>query len=339
VEDARPRPAARDALVESPLQLLSAIEAHAAGLGGQRTNIQVRRDVPILARTREALTRSGLPEGVSSAIRSPRAFLSPFASADRIVGDAFSGVFQASLLTRPTRSLVVVDDGLATLHLGWLLASGEPLLRAGVSAGDRRRRLAGLAASRLGRLAHAGRLTLFTALPLPEELRSALSATRVEIVANRFLWLRDRPAEPAPDEPTVVVGSALPANGLIDADRYLAWVLGHATDSPLRYIPHRRSHPAVIEALARTPGISIDDSHVPIELRLAGMRSGQRVLSLPSTAAVLLTTLLTPVGVEVEAFPIPGDWWTDQASPERRAYLHSVLPLVESARTQAEGER
>jgi len=339
VDDARPRHETIDALVESPLQLLSAIEAHAAGLGGTPTRVQVRSDVPALARTLDALAAAGLPEDLVTSLRAPRAALSPFCAPDRMVGDAFSGLFQASLLTRRTRSLVVVDDGLATLHLARLLVDGGTLLRAGVAASPRRVRLAGLAARRLARLAAHDRLTLFTALPVADALAADLAVRGVRLERNRFAWLRGRTVAEPPAEPTVVVGSALAANGLVAPEPYLAWVIGHAARGPLRYIPHRRSDPDVLRALAETPGITVDESVVPIELRLAGMRAGQQVLSLPSTAAVLLASILTPRGVSVEAFAVPDDWWADQVSGARRAYLQSAVPLVAAARAEAERER
>jgi hypothetical protein len=336
VDAAQPRPATKDALVESPLQLLCTIEAHEAGFGGAQTEVQVRADVPILARTRDALIETGLPGGILIRSRAPVTALSPVAPRDRIVGDAFSGLFQTSLLTRSTRSMVLVDDGLATLHLARLLVDSGEIVRAGVPVGGVRRRLARIAARRLLRVADGGGLTLFTALPLPSGLPGALEAKGIHVVVNRFEWLAGRALEDAPPEPTVVVGSALAANGLIDPDRYLAWVLGHAADGPVRYIPHRRSHPMVTRALAASPSVTVDESSIPIELRLSGMRSGQRILSLPSTAAVLLTTILAPRGVVVDARPVPDDWWTDLATPERRAYLQSALPLAEAARAAAE---
>ncbi|MFI8526919.1 hypothetical protein ACIGB8_20855 [Promicromonospora sukumoe] len=325
------------ALVESPLQLLCTIEAHAAGLGGTPTRVHVRDDVPALGDALHEVRRFGLPDGFSADLAGRRTALTAHEPV-WLVGDAFSGLFQATApLRRGLARVVLVDDGLATLDLARRLAEREPLVRPRAAAGAARRRLGTVAARRLRDLAADGRATLFTALPLDPAVADHLTAQGFELVRNEFAWLAQAPSAGAPDEPTVVIGSALAADGLIDTDSYVEWVRSLAADGPLRYLPHRRETDAVLSRLAATDGLLLDAAGAPVELRLRGMAASQRVVSLPSTAAVLLTTILAPRGVAVMPQAVPESWWTDRAAPSLRAHLSSVLRLAAEARAARTG--
>lgn len=320
------------ALVESPLQLLCTIEAHAAGLGGTTTRVHVRDDVPALGDALDEMRRYGLPDGFSTELTGTRAALTAREPV-WLVGDAFSGLFQATApLRRGLDRLVLVDDGLATLDLARRLAEHEPLVRPRATPGRARRLLGTVAARRLRDLAAAGRVTLFTALPLDDTVAERLRAQGFTVLRNEFAWLAQAPAAGAPAEPTVVIGSALAADGLVDTDAYVAWVRSLAEHGPLRYLPHRRESDAVLARLAALDGVALDSAGAPVELRLRGMTASQRVVSLPSTAAVLLTTILAARGVAVAPQHVPDPWWTDRASPALRAHLSSVLRLAEQAR-------
>ncbi|MFC7024885.1 hypothetical protein ACFQHV_17230 [Promicromonospora thailandica] len=319
------------ALVESPLQLLCTVEAHAAGLGGAPTRIHVRDDVPALDTALEAVRGFGLPDDLETDLAGRRAALS---ARDPVwlVGDAFSGLFQATALLRcGVERVVLVDDGLATLDLARRLAASEPLVRMRAETGGPRRQLGAAAARRLRRLAADGRVTLFTALPLEPAIRAQLSAQGFAVVRNDFAWLAGAPVGDAPTEPTVVIGSALPADGLVDADAYVTWVGGLAAQGPLRYLPHRRQTPRLLARLGALPGVTVDSAQAPVELRLRGMTAPQRVVSLPSTAAVLLTSILSPRGVAVIPQAVADDWWTSRATPGLRAHLSGVLRLAADA--------
>ncbi|WP_125774162.1 hypothetical protein [Antribacter gilvus] len=322
------------ALVESPLQLICTIEAHAAGLGGTPTRVHVRSDVPSLEQVRDTVAASVLPDGVTLDVRGPGAALTSF-EPGRIVGEAFSGLFQLALLTRPVRSIVLVDDGLAALDLARILASSDAaLIRPGLRLGAGRRILGRLAAARLRGLAHRGRLTVFTALPVASDIAERLVAVGVNVVRNDFTWLSTQPMDETPPEPTVVLGSELVATGLVDEDDYLGWVLSMAAEGPLLYLPFRRENPAVARVLARTPGVTVADAGAALELRLSGMKPGQRVRSLPSTTAVVLTTILGHRGVDVETVPVPDAWWTPRSTPEQHAFAARLVPLAEAARSR-----
>lgn len=324
--------AAARALVESPLQLVTAVEAVAAGVVPARdVRVLARTDVPGLPAVAAELSRLGLPDGVVVS-RDGRA--RPPATAARhvlVLGDAASGRSQAALLTsRRPDHVVVVDDGLATLHALRALADadgadGATLVRVGVAAGGARRRLADAAAGVLRGLAARGRLTVFTALELPADLGTALAATGARVVRDDLAWLASLPQTDRIAEPVVVVGSAMVADGLLRAGPYVRWVQEQAEQGSVRYLPHRRQTPEVLAALRATPGVAVDRAGLPVELRLAGLRAPQRVVSLPSTALALLPVVLAGSGVRVEPTVPPDAWWHPGVSREVRDHLVSVV--------------
>ncbi|MEU8248416.1 hypothetical protein [Nonomuraea sp. NPDC048916] len=306
------------AWVESPLQMLCAVEAHHAGLLGPATVIVPRARLRPLRATRAELCRLPLPEGLELAEPRERMPRRPHA-----VGDAFSGRTQLRWLTSRPGPLVVVDDGLATLRLLELLAAGpyRPLLRARAHPGTLRTALGLAAAVRL----RASRPTVFTALPVPAGLVEGVRRAGVDLVRHDFPWLRAQPlTEPGPAERTVVLGTSLVRNGLVRRDRYLRWITELAAGEPLAYYPHRREDPVDVALIRGRPGITVHDPGAPAELTLRGLGPGQRVLSLPSTAIASLRVLLGPRGVAVEPVDVPDDWWTSGAAPALRSHLTGV---------------
>ena len=310
------------AWVESPLQMLCAVEAHHAGLVGDRLRVVSRARLPALAATRRELSRLALPPGVT--LDAPRRVMSrPRGPATWVVGDAFSGRVQLRWLTSVPGRVVVVDDGMATLRLLELLAAGpyRPLLRARARPGGLRAALGLAAAIRL----RAGGVTVFTALPVPPDLAAAVREAGVDLVRHEFAWLRGQPpAGPNPAERTVVLGTSLVRNGLVHRERYLRWVTELAAEEPLAYFPHRREDPVDVAIIRERPGITVHDGGAPAELTLRGLGPGQRVISLPSTAISSLRVLLGPRGVAVEPVEVPDDWWTSRAAPALRSHLTGV---------------
>ncbi|MEV4570057.1 hypothetical protein AB0K12_40440 [Nonomuraea sp. NPDC049419] len=306
------------AWVESPLQMLCAVEAHHAGLLGPATAVVPRAGLRPLKATRRELRSMALPGGLELAEpreRMPRRALA--------VGDAFSGRVQLRwLLSRPGR-VVVVDDGLATLRLLELLAAGpyRPLLRARAEGGRLRAAL-GLAAALRLRLSE---VSVFTALPVDDRLAEAVREAGVHLVRHDFAWLRAQPpSSEGPAERTVVLGTSLVRNGLVRRDHYLRWLTDLAAREPLAYYPHRREDPVDVALIRERPGITVHDGGVPAELTLRGLDAGQRVLSLPSTAITSLRVLLGSRGVAVEPVDVPDDWWTSRAAPALRSHLTGV---------------
>ncbi|GAA3804652.1 hypothetical protein GCM10022226_25680 [Sphaerisporangium flaviroseum] len=310
------------AWVESPLQLLCAVEARYAGVSGSALRIVTRGRLPGLGVTRAELAALDLPGGVeiqTAEDTMPR----PGRGDTWVIGDAFSGRTQLTSLTAAPAQMVVVDDGLATIRLLEMLTSrlGTPLLRARTRAKASRRVLGAAAAIRLRAAARAGRLTVFTALPVPAELAEAVRARGIRLVTHDFAWLRSQPAiaHPRPREDTVVLGTSLVRNGLIHRDRYLSWLF--ALQGPLAYYPHRREDPGDLAAVRDHPGVTVYDGGVPVEMTLRDLRPGQRVLSLPSTAVTSLRVLLSARGVPVETVDVPDDWWTPSATISLRSHL------------------
>ncbi|PRZ06553.1 hypothetical protein BCE75_1066 [Isoptericola sp. CG 20/1183] len=333
------------ALVESPLQLLCAVEAYAAGHvtppAATQARIVARSDVPTLATAVGAVRDLGLPDGLDVTVGPVSRTLG--GDPVHLVGDPFSGVFQTALArgTAPGR-IVVVDDGLATLDMARRLVEAEPMVRLSTPTGPLRYTLGAVTTRRLRRLARAGRLTVCTMLPLDDGLTAGLTALGVEVVEHSFGWLASRSdagAPPAIEEPTVVVGSGLVADRLVHADQYAAWLAGLAADGPVRYIPHRR-HDALVTALfERLPGVRVDVPGAPVEIRLRRLGTDQRVVSLPSTSAVTLTRLLTPRGVAVLPQDVPDSWWTPRATPALREHLSVAAGLARAADAGRSAER
>src|SRR3712207_6332853 len=96
------------AWVESPFQMLGAVESFAAGHLGSRLVVLPRRGVDPLIYTIAELRRLGLPSGleIRPPAPPPRRARGTFA-----VGDAFSGEVQHILVRRLPRHLVLLDDG------------------------------------------------------------------------------------------------------------------------------------------------------------------------------------------------------------------------------------
>ncbi|MFC6080618.1 hypothetical protein [Sphaerisporangium aureirubrum] len=310
------------AWVESPLQLLCAVEARYAGVVGPGLQVMARAKLPGLRVTRRELASLALPEGLrldTAEERMPR----PGRRESWVLGDAFSGRMQLTALGSVPRRMVVVDDGLATIRLLELLTArpGTPLLRARADATWSRRALGTAAALRLRAAARAGRLTIFTALPVPAALAASVRSLGAELITHDFAWLRSQPAaaHPRPPESTVVLGTSLVRNGLIHRDRYFSWLF--ALEGPVAYYPHRREDPGDLAAVRDHPGVTVYDGGAPVEMTLRDLRPGQRVLSLPSTAVTSLRVLLSARGVPVETVDVPDDWWTPTATDSLRSHL------------------
>ncbi|MFD1214756.1 hypothetical protein ACFQ36_22270, partial [Arthrobacter sp. GCM10027362] len=327
-EIARPRFGQAAVWAESPLQLLSAVEAHSAGLLGRHTTVHARGDAAGLDRT-VALLRDQVPAGLSfadaaAAVPSVRSG----ELARWVAGDAYSGKVQTELL-RGIRAdeVVILDDGLATLKLLATLVRDRPvpLIRPRHQAGAPRRMLGLATWHHLRRLARQGRLLVFTALPVPAAVERRFRALGGKLERHRFEWLGTQPATEYIREPTVLVGSALPADGLIHPAPYIEWVRSLTEDGPVSYFPHRRETPQVLEALAAHPLIHVNEHTVPVEMRLRGLRPGQVVRALPSTVLASLRLILAPGGIPLRGHAVPEHWWTPKTSRELRRHLSSSL--------------
>lgn len=317
---------------ESPLQLLSAVEAHRLGLPGTDTEVRLRAGSSSLTATAAEIERLGPPAGLRPPVAAARPVRPP-KDGCWVIGDAFSGAVQRRLVSRGGHRLVVVDDGLATIHLLELLTADRPraLMRARARLGPARRALGAASWARLRAAARSGRLTFCTALPISAELRRAVEELGAAVHFHDFSWLRGRPAAQPPPQRLVVLGSSLVRNGLVHRDRYLDWVRSLADTEPLSYRPHRRECPDVLAELRADPRISVAEAGVPVEISLRGLTAEHRVVSLPSTALTSLRLVLRASGTTIEGMPVPADWWTDAADPDLRDHLSLFLGGLEPA--------
>jgi hypothetical protein len=324
--------------IESPLQLLCAIEAHRHGLTEGRAVATMRVGMPGLAATLTESISMGLPPGLTIAAPEPRP--NPGPAARLVLGDAFSGAMHQRLILddlseRMTKSrrlpheLIIVDDGLATVHLLGLLTrhTPAPLTRARARAGVARRVIGGRLWGLIRRIADDGGVTTFTAMPVAPDLADACRDAGIRVVHNDFEWLRSAPGCIAPTEQTIVLGTSLVANGLIDGVRYWEWLDQLADTGPVAYHPHRREEPAFLDRIQADPRFRVSHSSAAAELTLRGLDSRHTVWSLPSTALVTLNRIVGPRGATMRALTVPDTWWTLQAPVQVRSHLVSLSRL------------
>ena len=328
---ARPRFGHAEVWVESPLQLLSAIEAHGSGLLGTTSRIHPREGTTVLDATLAELVAQA-PDGVTFAPPTGTPPVPGSAGSRRwVTGDAYSGRIQRALLgPLAMQEITIIDDGLATLGLIKALVREEPtaLVRPRSAAGAARRAMGIACWYRLRALARAGRLLIFTALPVDPQVANAFLALGGHLESHGFEWLNTRPVPGRIPEPTVVVGSALAADGLIEEEPYLRWLLSLAQDGPVAYFPHRRESMGFLRRLSGHEALAVRTHTIPIEMRLRALRSGQIVKALPSTALPSLRLVLGGSGVRITGKDIPASWWTPAAAPALRSHLSSSLELL-----------
>jgi hypothetical protein len=314
------------AWVESPLQLLGVIEAHAAGFLGAATRVVPRKGVHGLPATLAAVADLTLPPGLRL---EPARSGSPAPAADRtwVLGDPLSGRVQRQLVAAGDGPIVLVDDGRATLHTLERLATGQPLTRAKLTASLPRRVLGRAVGDVLRSVAADGRLTVFSVYDLPGATRAPLAALGVRFARHHFDWLRaaasDVDAFDGFRARHVVLGTALVVDGLVDPRRYLSWVTAMAGSSsgPWTYWAHRREDPSTLAAVAGMPGVDIRQDGLPVELGVSGLGPGDRVSSLPTSALATLADVLAGRGVRIDDYPIPAGWWSSGVPADLRAHL------------------
>ncbi|MDR4534933.1 hypothetical protein [Glutamicibacter sp. PS] len=324
----RPRFGTARVWVESPLQLLSAVETHAAGLLGSDVHIVPRLGMPLQATTGAMLDSA--PAGVSFQPAAKRPPMPKSAKERWVVGDAYSGKVQRALLGGVrAKEIIVIDDGLATLSLIAQLTqrSPTPLVRARAKQSAARTSL-GLAMWRKMRaLARESRLLIVSALQVPQEQRERMDELGIKFAQHKFEWLATQPVAERFAEPTLLIGSAMVADGLIHAEPYLAWVKSLAADGPLAYFPHRRETPQFLQLLDALENVHLKTHTVPIEMRLRDLRPGQEIRALPSTVIPSLRLLLGNEARSLYPLPVPEHWWTDTTSQQLREHLSRSLEV------------
>ncbi|MDO9063279.1 MAG: hypothetical protein Q7U41_01805 [Microbacterium sp.] len=310
------------AWVESPLQLLNAVEYGATGV---RLDVLPRQGVRQLERTVEVI-RDRLPEGVRilQPVRSAadRRFRT---AAHRVIGDAFSGQFRLLLVRAPRPGLTVVDDGSLTLHLASALIEG-PFGRMAQRESAGMRLLGRAASARLRAAAARGAVGVFTVYADAPEVRR-LDRAGFRVVRNEYTWLRALPpVADLPGRPTVVLGSALVTDAQIGLADYTAWLTALARQAPIEYLPHRRESDEQLAAIGSIPGVRVARTDLPAELVLASASAVRRVLTFPSSAVATLGAIL-PAG-RVEVVSVPEHWWLPSADPALRRAFAAMAPAA-----------
>jgi len=294
--------------VESPLQLLGALEHAAVNPDVSLTIMPRSGDAQLdhtAAHAAAVVAGHGLTQVAISLDRRiiPARAFTP--DAHWIIGDPFSGQFQARLDRVEPRRLTLVDDGAITRHFAECLHAGEPILRprAPRAFASLRRELALRTTHRLRRLAADGRLTMTTYLDHDDAAVALVRDMGVDVVTHRFdatrrIGLR---AEAVPLGARILLGSAAVADRRVDPATSLATLDALAREGVVAYLPHRREPGWFLRAVARLTNIVVVPARVPIELALAGTQRALEVMSPPSSALETLPIVLRGTGSVVRA--------------------------------------
>ncbi|WP_029068643.1 hypothetical protein [Jonesia quinghaiensis] len=325
------------AYVESPLQLVSTLEAHASGLLGSNTDVVIRDAQQQYRSTVEYLDALGLPQGIrlygSRDTRYLSGHTAPKGRFTHVLGDPLSGQQQSLLLRRNALGdIVIVDDGMSTLGVLEDLAANRPLVRPTSATSPARKALGKATTHVLRKSAFAGHVTLFTALPLTEHSMHCAETLDITLRAHTFPWVGTQPAdESLVHTDHIIVGSALAADGYIHREDYLAWVAQAAGDTAATYIPHRRQDPDLLGHIAELKDITVASGLPLAEIALRHLGTSQHVYSLPSTTLLTLHRQFAQRGVTVHSQDIPPHWWTDSTPPLLREQLLRPLDLLRIA--------
>lgn len=328
------------AFVESPVQLLNVLEwAHAAaatGPAGGLTVVVLSPNDPMTRGQLRRMSQLARDEGVevrweearggaSAPFHTIGGLAGPLRKADRIViGDPFSRYVQLLLTITRARSLVVVDDGTATMEFISQLAHGERLVRwhrKGGRPGPRDLLFAPVSASARRRLTPGGTraVEVFSSMPIDS------APDGVTISVNAFAWTRERFGPPRITRGADLVGTSLVETGVVDPDRYVEAVQALArTHGATRYFAHRRENSEKLHRLAVETGLQVVRPDLPLELIARRGPIGRTVLSFPSTVVHTLPLALAGTEVKVAVCDIDPAWLTESASPRAEGFLSGV---------------
>ncbi|MFR9676191.1 hypothetical protein [Streptomyces sp. TR02-1] len=242
-----------------------------------------------------------------------------------VVGDPFSRYVQLLLALTSARSVVVVDDGTATMEFVAQLARGDRLTRwhrtgSGGAAAKLFAPVSGRARRSLTPSA-GRRVDIFSSMPVEE----ASTALGLRALTNDFAWTRARFGPPRFTSGTDLIGTSLVETGVVDLDRYLAAVAElAAAHRATRYFAHRRESPDKLHRLTSATGLEIVRPDLPLELVARRGPIGRRILSFPSTVVHTLPLALRGTGVEVAVCDIDPAWLTEGASPRAQGFLSGI---------------
>lgn len=318
------------ALVESPAQLLHVLEwAHAEHAAHrtvavvlapvEATSVAQLRRLAVFADEEDIQVEWYAPRGsLLARLSTVRQVAGRVSRARRLViGDPFSGMIQALLLSAHPREAIVVDDGTATLEFVSQLGSGEPLRRWDALPSPLE-----VARGPLGQHARrffaAERVRVFTVMPVV-----GLPPSRIH--NHGYEWTRARFGTPKVVAGVDVVGSSLAESGVVDQRAYLEAIEGLAARSGWRgrYFAHRKESVEKL-ALITDLGLRVMRPEVPLEVELCRGPVSAKLASFPSSVGYTLPLVLAGAGVKVELQPVPTGMLTPKVGPAARRFLDRI---------------
>lgn len=326
------------AYVESPLQLIGVLEAHALGLLGTQTDLVVRDASGAIAPTILALRDLTLPTGLKwfGTKDTPQLPNHPAAQGSyaHVLGDPFSGQQQSGLLRHMNlKDVVIVDDGLNTYAAIEALAENKPMIRPGQQLSPARKALGMATTHALRKAAFSGHLMLCSAMPATERLLTDLAVVDANSTFHSFGWLNAQQVPTPPIQKAVIVGSGFVADGHIHEAHYLGWIAQLAANRDCLYVPHRRTDARLLNAISSINGVEIGTNQACIELTARGLQAGQEIHLLPTTALLTLGAMLTGGHVSIHPHNVPEHWWTDHTTNATRQFLSRPIEIYEGTRT------
>lgn len=336
------------ALVESPAQLLHAIEWCHANAAASTTLIAVLapRDghgraqlhrlanlalaAGITVRWFDPRKDFSAPVGVIAALRAPLGRARRF-----VVGDPFSGLVQAMLPVVGARDVIVVDDGASTVEFSERLAAGQALTR---WTHDQGRGIAGWLRPALASRAldffrpSAGRsVGLFTVMP-------TVDVPGLWVQPNGYDWSRTRFGAPDVVPGTDIVGTSLVETGLVHEATYLGILtelvgrraIGH-------YYAHRREEEGKLQRISRATGLTVVRPGLPLELELCQGAVAEHLVCFPSSVGFTLPVVLRRLPTTVSVIEVPTASLAPRINDRARAFLQKLPHLANARQTARPG--
>lgn len=302
--------------------------------GQLRRVAQYARDEGVTVRWEDAR------EGVTAPARTVASLAAELRRARRVViGDPFSRYVQLLLTLATARTLVVVDDGTATMEFVAQLARGVRLVRwhRSGSGGPRAALFAPFARRARARLTPGGRgadhrVEVFSAMPV-QASADELAALGVTVTRNDFAWTRARFGPPRLTRGTDLVGTSLVETGVVDLERYLDAVAELArAHGATRYFAHRRESSEKLHRVTAATGLEIVRPDLPLELVARRGPIGRTILSFPSTVVHTLPLALAGTPVTVAVCDVRRAWLSEGASPRAEGFLSGVTGSARGVR-------
>ena len=297
------------AIISSPLQAVTLLEAVDASYVTP-TSIFLAPNLSL-----DTSTRNELNAIAACRMAKLSALRSIAASSTLIVGDPYSQLAQIAIALARTKTITILEDGVATYRAMRQLAADEPLERAV------NKRANWLLRSVVQRRIHA-HLRDHT---LEWVLHREFSVPPCQVRPHLFRRMGLEQFETIPNVRAIVAGSALAADGYVVQDRYLHWLSNACSENEhTLFIPHRRESEES-RRIAVEAGAKVTESGKAFEQILFATPNVHVVHSLPTTPALTTQTIRPDVRLVVQDV---SDWWK-QPDPlgmrEVVAIVHELL--------------